>query len=99
MDSVHLIEFIVAREERVECRDLEHDAPDAPDVHFVVVVAVRHEAFWRSVPSRGNVLGIGLSRVDSLARSQIGQLKVVTQEQDVLALKRKEVIPPSLLTV
>ena len=40
MNFVHLIEFIVAWEERKESEHFEVDAPHSPVVHLVVIVAV-----------------------------------------------------------
>ena len=49
---VDLVQLIITGKEREEREDLEEDATDTPDIHFVPVVAICHETFWRTVPSR-----------------------------------------------
>jgi hypothetical protein len=40
MNFVHLVKFVVAREQREQGKNLEVDTADAPVVHLVVVVSV-----------------------------------------------------------
>ena len=55
VNLMDLIKFVVAGEEREQRQNFEEDAADTPDVHFVAIVTVCHEAFWRSIPSGRNV--------------------------------------------
>ena len=52
MDFVHLIELVFSWEKGEEGQDLEKDAADAPDIHFVVIIPLRQQTLWRSVPPR-----------------------------------------------
>lgn len=71
MDFVHLVHFIVAREEREERKHLEENASDSPDIHFMVIVAVSQEALRRPVPPRRYILGERRLRVNSPAGTEI----------------------------
>lgn len=51
VNFVDLIEFVVSWEERKQGQDLEENAADSPDVHFVAIVAICHEAFRCSIPT------------------------------------------------
>ena len=87
VDFVDLVQLIFAWEERKQTQDLEKDASDAPDVHFVVVVAFREQAFGRSVPSGGDVLGVTLS-LHALARAEINQLNFLILQKNILPKNR-----------
>ena len=67
MYLVHLVELVVAGEQWEKGDDFEHDTTDTPQVHLVTVVSISQEALWRTVPTRGDVLCIGLLRVDTTA--------------------------------
>ena len=83
---VHLIQLIFSGEQREECDYFEHDAADAPEIHLIVVVPVGHQTFGSAVPPGRNVLRVGLVVVDTLARTEVGQLEVIALEQDVFAV-------------
>ena len=51
MDFVDLVKLIFTGEKRVKRQNFKEDAAHTPNIHFVTVVAVGHEAFWGSVPS------------------------------------------------
>lgn len=63
---MYLIELAFAIEERKPGDHLEEYTAVAPYVHFTVIVSIGHEAFWCSIPSGGDVLGVGLFGVDAL---------------------------------
>ena len=65
---------------------LEHDATDAPHVHFVIIKSVGEQALGRSVPSRRDVFGVRLLRVDAAARAEVGKLESLVGDKDVLWL-------------
>ena len=65
MDLMHLVQFVIAREEGEERQNFKVDAPHAPIVHLMIVVAVRQQALGRTIPSRANILGEGWLRVDT----------------------------------
>ncbi len=83
VDFVNLVQFVVAREEGEQRKNFEKHAADAPIVHFVVVVAVSHQALGRAVPARGDVLGEGRLRVDAAAGAEVGELNLVFFEQNI----------------
>ena len=86
MDLVNLIYLIISREEGEKRDDFEEDAADTPKIHLVAVVAIGEEALWRPVPPGGDVLCIGLLRVDSSARAEVCKLYVIFAQQDVFRL-------------
>ena len=49
---VNLIKLIITGKQREQRKHLEEDATDTPDIHFVPVVAISHEAFWCTIPPR-----------------------------------------------
>ena len=51
MNLVDLVQLIVPWEQREERQHLKEDAAYTPDVHFVSIVAVSHEAFRCTVPA------------------------------------------------
>lgn len=51
VNFVHLVNFIVAREQWKERYDFEEDASDAPEVHFVAIVPISEQTLGRPVPS------------------------------------------------
>ena len=59
VDAVNLIELILAGEEGFFGDELKQDAAETPDVHFLVVVAVGHQALGGSVPTSRDVIGVG----------------------------------------
>ena len=86
MDLVNLVDFIISWEQGEERDNLKEHAAHSPQVHLVTIVAVCQQALWRSVPPRGNVLGVRLLGINSPARSKISQLHVVFAEQNVFGL-------------
>lgn len=59
IDSVYLIELVFAWEEWFFGDEFEEYASEAPDVHFLIVVAVGHETLGGSVPAGGDVVSVG----------------------------------------
>ena len=60
MDLVHLVELVIAGEEREQGDHFEHDASDAPQVHLVAIVSICEQAFWCTIPPGGDVFCVGL---------------------------------------
>jgi len=85
MNFVDLVEFVFAWKEGEETEYFEHDAPHAPNVHFVAVVAVSQEALGSSVPPRRNVLSQRWLVVDASATPQVRQFNELSVQQDVLS--------------
>lgn len=83
VNFVHLVNFVVAWKQRKQRNDFEKDTANAPQVHFVAVIAVGEEAFGRTVPPGGDVLCVRLLGVDSPAGSEVSKLDMVLREQDV----------------
>ena len=77
VNLVHLVKFVVAREEGKQGEDFEVDAADAPVVHLVIVVAVGQQTLGRPVPARANVLSERWLGVDAAARAEVCQLDLV----------------------
>jgi hypothetical protein len=63
MDLIHLI-FSV--EEGVPRNHFEENTAVTPNIHFVIVIAISHEALGSPVPTSGDVLGVRVLTVDSL---------------------------------
>mmetsp|Transcript_35287 Transcript_35287/g.51848 ORF Transcript_35287/g.51848 Transcript_35287/m.51848 type:complete len:218 (+) Transcript_35287:610-1263(+) len=77
VDLLDLVHLIGTREQGEQRGHLEHDTADAPHVHFVAVVPVGEQALGRSVPPRGDVFCVRLSRVDTAARPEVGNLELL----------------------
>lgn len=86
MNFVHLVEFVVAGEEREQRDDFEHDAANAPQVHLVAVVTVGEEALGCTVPASGDVLRVRLLRIDATAGAKVGQFNLVLHQKNILWL-------------
>lgn len=86
MNFVDLVELVVSWEQRKEAQNFEEDAANSPDVHFVTVVAVGHEALGCAVPSGRDVLGKRRFIVEPSATSEVGQLDRLVRQQNVLRL-------------
>lgn len=86
IDAVDLVEFVLAGEEGLLGDEFEEDAPEAPDVHLLVVVAVGHEALGGAVPACGDIIGIGRGGVLALARPQICQFDQVPLDEYIFGL-------------
>ena len=86
VNLVDLIEFVITWEQWAKRQDLVHDAADAPDVHFVAVVAVCQEALRSPVPTRGDVFGQRLILVQPPTTSQIRKFDRLSVEQNVFRL-------------
>lgn len=78
VDPVHLVQLVLAREQRLFGNQLEEHAPEPPDVHLLAVVAVRHEALWRPVPPRRDIVCVGWSAVPIFARPQVSHFGDIT---------------------
>mmetsp|Transcript_103958 Transcript_103958/g.238005 ORF Transcript_103958/g.238005 Transcript_103958/m.238005 type:complete len:242 (-) Transcript_103958:19-744(-) len=86
MNLADLVHFIGAGEEGEKGHHLEEHASHPPHIHLVAVVPVRQQALRRPVPSRRDVLRIGLLGVDPTTAAQIRQLQGVIPDEDVLRL-------------
>eukprot|EP00469_Lotharella_globosa_P014354 CAMPEP_0167821422 /NCGR_PEP_ID=MMETSP0112_2-20121227/6789_1 /TAXON_ID=91324 /ORGANISM="Lotharella globosa, Strain CCCM811" /LENGTH=260 /DNA_ID=CAMNT_0007722391 /DNA_START=891 /DNA_END=1669 /DNA_ORIENTATION=+ len=86
VDLLDLVEFVGPWEQGKERDDLEHHAPDPPQVHLEVVVPVGEQGFRRSVPSRGDVLGEGRLGVNPSTRPEVGELELLSHDKHVLGL-------------
>jgi len=83
MDFVHLIQLVCSWKKRSESQDFEEYTPNAPVVHFVVVIAVGKQALWRSVPPGWNVFSKWWFRVYSSARSKVCQLNCLSCDENI----------------
>lgn len=93
MNAMHLIQLILPRKERILRHQLKQHTPKPPDVHLLIVVAVRHEALRRSVPPRADVICVWLRRLIpyltlcfTSARTQIGELDSFPADEYILWL-------------
>lgn len=86
MDLMHLVQLVVPWKQREQRNHFEHDTANTPQVHLVAVEAVGEETLGRTVPTSGNVLSVGLFRVDAAAGAKIGQFDLVFHQKDVLGL-------------
>ena len=67
VNLVDLIQFVFPVEERIAGDHFEENTTIAPNIHFVTVEAIGHEALGGSIPAGGDVLCEGLLVVDALA--------------------------------
>lgn len=77
---------LLSSEKELQSANLKEDTSNAPHVHLVSVVAVCEQALWRPVPAGGDVLGIGLLRVDAPTAAKVRQLETLINDQDVFWL-------------
>ena len=88
MNLMHLVKFVVSREEGKQGQYFKVDATDSPVVHLVVVVSIGQETLWWSVPTGRDVLCEGRLRVNSSAGPKVSQLHLVVFDEDVLSIQR-----------
>ena len=84
MNFVDLVELVFARKQRKQRQHFEEHTPSAPDVHFVSVVPVGHQALGGAVPARADVFGQGWFVVEAAAASQVCELHRFTRQENVL---------------
>ena len=66
IDLMDLVKFPLSIKKGVLGDHLKQHAAIPPDIHLGVIVAVSHEAFRGPVPSRADVLSVGLLGIDTL---------------------------------
>ena len=71
MYLVHLVDFVIAWEERKERYYFKEDASHAPEIHLISIVPICKQAFRRSVPPGGDVLCVRLLGVDAPAGAEV----------------------------
>lgn len=91
MYLVHLIQLVVAWKQREQCEHFEHDTPNAPIVHLMVIVAVSQQAFRRPVPPRRYVFCEGRLRIYPSAGSEVCQFHLFILNEDILSKRSKTV--------
>lgn len=69
-----LIILVVPRKQGDKGEHFENDTAYAPHVHLIAIVAIGHQTFRGAVPSRRDVFGAWLLRVDASTGSEISQL-------------------------
>ena len=79
MNFVDLIELVVAWEQWVQGEYFEEDAANAPNIHFVAIVTICHEALWGTIPARRNVLRQRWLAVKSATTAQVCQLYCIAR--------------------
>lgn len=67
VDAMDLIKFIPAWEQGHLRYEFEQDTTESPNIHLLIIVTVRHEAFGCSIPPCGYVFGVGLLAVSPCA--------------------------------
>lgn len=83
---VDLVKLVGTRKQRIQRHNLEKHAPDAPQVHLVIVVTVSEETFWCSVPAGRYVLCVRLLGIDPSAGPEVCKLKNVVGNENILGL-------------
>ena len=58
-----MVELILAWKERFFGDEFKEHAAIAPDIHFLIIVAVSHQTLGCPIPSGGNVVGKGRGAV------------------------------------
>ena len=76
---MNLVEFVVTREQWKQRQDLEEDTSDAPNVHFIPIVAICHETLGCTVPSSRDILCQRRFGVETSATAEISQLDCITR--------------------
>lgn len=63
IDPMDLIKFIFARKQRFFSDKFEEHTAKSPDVHFLIVIAISHEALGSPVPACGYIIRVGCGGV------------------------------------
>ena len=79
MYFVDLVELVVSREQWKQRQYFEKDAANSPNVHFVSIVTICHQALWRTVPTSGDVLSEGWLTVQASAATKICKFDCVSR--------------------
>ena len=85
MNFIELIQFILPWKEWLKSLQLVEDAADSPIIHFVVVIAIRQQTLWWTVPNRTNVFGEWLFS-ELLARTEVSHFHCVSINENILRL-------------
>lgn len=83
MNFLNLVHLIVAREEWEKSKHFEKHTAQTPIVHLVIVVAISHQALWRSIPSCANVLSEGWLTINTATGAEIGQFDLVVLNENI----------------
>lgn len=83
MNAIDLVKFVLSGEEGFFGDELEENATKAPNIHFLIIIAIGHEALGSPVPACGDVVGVGGRAVFSLAGTQIRQFYAVPLDENV----------------
>ena len=75
VNTVDLVYLVASRKQRIQGRDLEHNAAGAPQIHLRAVVSVRKEALWGAVPPCGDILRVWLLTINTSAATKVGQFQ------------------------
>ena len=71
MNFMDLVKLVVSGEQWEQRQHFKKDAANTPVIHLVIVVTIRHETFWRTVPASTDILGERWLRVDTTTRTKI----------------------------
>jgi len=81
---MNLVNLVFAIEEGIARNHLKEHATVSPDIHFMAVVPIGHEALGGTVPSSRDVFCIRMLTVNSFAGSKVSQFYFVTRNQHIL---------------
>ena len=83
VNSMDLVELILTGEKRFFGYQFEENTAKTPNVHFLVIVAICHEALRSPVPTSGYIVGVRGRRVFTLAGAKIGQFDEVSLDENI----------------
>ena len=83
VNSMDLVELILTGEKRFFGYQFEENTAKTPNVHFLVIVAVCHEALGSPVPTSGYVVGVGGGGVFAFAGAEIGQFDEISLDENI----------------
>lgn len=83
VNSMDLVELILTGEKRFFGYQFEENTTKTPNVHFLVIVAICHEALRSPVPTSGYIVGVRGRRVFTLAGAKIGQFDEVSLDENI----------------
>ena len=78
MNFMDLVELVFSWEQWEKTKQFKENTTKAPHIHFIVVVTVSKKAFWGSVPTSGDVLGVGLFTVDTSTRAEVNKFNIIS---------------------
>ena len=81
-----LVNFVLAIKKRISRYHFEQYTTVPPYIHLMVIVAISHETFRGSIPSRGDILCVWMFAVNTFARPKVSKFYLIARNKYILWL-------------